>query len=273
MDNLDNTQIRKLALESALSETHRLIYLFADVLRGKEIGECPTVDFSQTAMQIMGLAKKSADVSETKTETKSESKNISEDNLFVDMDLEQLKTCVMSCTACKLASTRTNVVFGEGYADSPDIMIIGEGPGQTEDETGRPFTGKAGQYLDTWLKPISSSRQTNVYIANIVKCRPPQNRDPERDEKQACFGYLKQQIKLVNPKSILCLGRPASMLITNRENMAMRELRGKFYFYESSIPVMCTYHPAAVLRDPSLKRDVWEDLQKLARYLDLKIVR
>ncbi|MCF0237597.1 MAG: uracil-DNA glycosylase [Sphaerochaetaceae bacterium] len=184
------------------------------------------------------------------------------------MTMLQLEGDCLKCQRCKLSKTRNNVVFGEGVTDRPLVMVIGEGPGETEDITGRPFVGKAGQFLDTWLKAISLSRETNTYIANIVKCRPPQNRDPEIDEKENCFGYLKQQIALIKPQAILCLGKPASIKMTGLEE-SMSTLHGKCHFYDG-IPTICTYHPAAVLRDMSLKRPVWEDLQKLARLLNLE---
>ncbi|MBO4280051.1 MAG: uracil-DNA glycosylase [Spirochaetales bacterium] len=173
-----------------------------------------------------------------------------------------------TCTRCGLCSTRHSVVFGTGCKDRPVVMVIGEGPGENEDLQGLPFVGKAGVYLDKWLAAISLSRDTNVYITNTVKCRPPQNRDPYPDEKSACNAYLKRQIQLVNPQAILCLGKPASTLMTGQPDATMGALRGRFFFYDG-IPMMCTYHPAAVLRDLSLKRAVWEDLKKLARYLGL----
>ena len=160
-----------------------------------------------------------------------------------------------------------------GWVDAmherPLVMVIGEGPGENEDLQGLPFVGKAGQYLDKWLAAIGLSRETNVYITNTVKCRPPQNRDPYPEEKTACFAYLKQQIALIRPASILCLGKPASTLMTGQPEASMNALHGRFFFHES-IPMICTYHPAAVLRDLSLKRPVWDDLKKLARYLGLE---
>lgn len=210
------------------------------------------------------------EVPETKPVQKPVVKKPAENN-YSDMSLDELKNAVSSCNKCKLCSTRKNVVFGEGCTVKPLVMVIGEGPGENEDITGRPFVGKAGEYLDQWLKAISLSRTTNTYIANIVKCRPPQNRDPELDEKRACYEYLKAQIRILSPKVILCLGKPASTLMTGIEDAPMGSIRGKFYFYDKSIPMICTYHPAAVLRDLSLKRAVWDDLKKLAQYLNLDL--
>lgn len=174
----------------------------------------------------------------------------------------------LSCTRCQLCKTRKNVVFGEGCQERPIVMVIGEGPGETEDNTGLPFVGKAGQFLDKWLAAIGLDRKSNVYITNIVKCRPPENRDPLLDEKNECLPFLKQQIALIQPQAILCLGKPASTLMTGMMDSSMNSLHGKFFFYDG-IPMMCTYHPAAVLRDLTLKRPVWEDLKKLARYLGI----
>lgn len=257
------TKARKEALETALKETDRLIDMFSDVLKNQDVKEHPQRDFSSVAAKIMRL-----EVGEHIPEQEV----VPSDKRF-DMSLTELAECAKSCERCKLCSTRKNVVFGEGCTDHPVIMVIGEGPGENEDETGRPFVGKAGQYLDAWLKAISVSRDTNAYIANIVKCRPPQNRDPQTDEKEACLAFIKQQINIIQPRAILCLGKPASTQLTGMADASMGALRGKFFFYETSIPMICTYHPAAVLRDLTLKRPVWEDLQKLARFLNLEIVR
>ena len=262
------TKARKEALETALKETDKLIDMFSDVLKGQDAKEHPARDFSAAASRIMGL-----ETEEKKLKTLfPELQESAADERF-DMSLNELCDCAKKCERCKLCSTRKNVVFGEGCCDHPVVMVIGEGPGETEDETGRPFVGKAGIYLDAWLRSISLSRESNVYIANIIKCRPPQNRDPQTDEKEACLAFIKQQIKLIQPRAILCLGKPASTELTGLADASMGSLRGKFYFYESSIPMICTYHPAAVLRDQTLRRPVWEDLQKLARFLSLEIVR
>lgn len=179
---------------------------------------------------------------------------------------EALEQRCQDCHACPLCETRHNVVFGVG-CKTAEVLFVGEGPGQQEDLQGVPFVGAAGKLLDDMLSIIDLDRN-NCYIANIVKCRPPQNRDPYPDEKSACNAYLRRQIQLVNPQAILCLGKPASTLMTGQPDAAMGALRGRFFFYDG-IPMMCTYHPAAVLRDLTLKRAVWDDLKKLARYLGL----
>lgn len=182
--------------------------------------------------------------------------------------LEQLRNLVSSCTKCGLCSTRKNTVFGEG-AMMPKVMVIGEGPGADEDATGRPFVGRAGQYLDKWLSSVGMSRDRDVYIANIVKCRPPQNRDPSPDEMAACIAYVKRQILLVKPQVILCIGRIAAHAMLDTTD-GVGKLRGRFFQYDS-IPLLVTYHPAGVLRNPEYRRPVWDDMQKLARFLNQPI--
>ncbi|MBO4388731.1 MAG: uracil-DNA glycosylase [Spirochaetales bacterium] len=179
-------------------------------------------------------------------------------------DLPRLEEICRRCTSCRLAGTRTNVVFGTG-STNPLVMVIGEGPGYHEDVRGLPFVGDSGQYLDKWLAAINLSRDTNVYICNIVKCRPPQNRDPMDDEISACRGYLIQQIRLLKPRAILGVGKFAAQFLCNSDR-GISDLRGNFRIY-SGIPVICTYHPSAVLRNPGLKRDVWEDLKKLSAFI------
>ena len=167
---------------------------------------------------------------------------------------------VAQCTSCGLHAQRTNTVPGTG-ALNPIVLVVGEGPGKDEDESGEPFVGKAGQYLDTWLEAIGLSRTVNCYIANVVKCRPPQNRDPQPDEKEACMPYLLRQLDMLNPKAILCLGRIAAQQLLSSEE-GIGKLRKKENSYRG-IPVVATYHPSAVLRDESLKRPVWENLKTL----------
>ena len=172
---------------------------------------------------------------------------------------------VALCQACKLHENRKNTVPGQGAA-KPLVMVIGEGPGRNEDETGLPFVGKAGQYLDSWLEAIDLSREKNCFIANVVKCRPPNNRDPLPEEKEACIPYLERQIRILMPKMILTLGRIASQIILDsQEGIGVLRRRGGEYM---GIPVIATYHPSAVLRNNDLRRPVWEDLKKLRGALD-----
>ncbi len=184
--------------------------------------------------------------------------------------LRTLKQLAESCDSCPLAATRTRVVFGEGSIPAR-VMVIGEGPGADEDASGRAFVGRAGQYLETWLQAIHLSRDTGVYLANIVKCRPPKNRDPHPEERAACLPYLKRQIQLINPQIILLVGRVAAQTLLASDE-PLGALRGRFHRYEG-IPAIVTYHPAAVLRNVDLKRPVWEDLQKVAAFLGIDLGR
>lgn len=185
-------------------------------------------------------------------------------------NFDELSAEVSTCRKCRLCSTRTHTVFGEGQADHPVVMVIGEGPGRDEDLSGRPFVGKGGQYMDRWLAPIGISRRTNAFIANIVKCRPPQNRDPMPDEVQACIPYLRRQIELVRPRFILLVGAVAAhAILETREGVGA--LRGRTFSY-MDIPVIVTYHPAGVLRNlDKLRAPVWEDMKRLATMAGLPV--
>lgn len=171
---------------------------------------------------------------------------------------------VAVCRKCALHRGRKSTVPGEGVPH-PMVLVVGEGPGADEDLTGRPFVGKAGQYLDKWLKAIELDRSSNCFIANIVKCRPPGNRDPLPEESSACLPYLKRQIEILQPRVILAVGRIAAQILSGQA-AGIGELRGKS-FSCGSIPVVATYHPSAVLRDPSLRAPVWEDLKRLRSLL------
>ena len=162
-----------------------------------------------------------------------------------------------ACTRCRLAEGRRSVVFGSG-AVGAELMFIGEGPGAEEDKQGLPFVGRAGELLTRIIEAIELRRQ-EVYIANIVKCRPPGNRDPQPDEVAACRGFLERQIDLVGPRVLVALGRIAAQTLLGSETPIGR-LRGQWYAVRG-VPLMVTYHPAALLRNPSLKRPTWEDMQ------------
>lgn len=182
--------------------------------------------------------------------------------------LSQVRYDAEHCSACPLCEKRTKSVFGEGVFNfagkdekkkRPQIMIIGEGPGHDEDVTGRPFVGRAGQLLDKMLAAIELSRQTNCYICNIVKCRPPNNRQPAPDEVNACLPFLRKQIEIIKPRALLLMGRTACHALLDTSE-GINRLHGKF-FEVSGIPALCTYHPSALLHDESLKRPAWEDLK------------
>ena len=172
---------------------------------------------------------------------------------------------IAGCRRCILCQTRTNTVPGEGVL-SPAVLVIGEGPGADEDATGRPFVGQAGKLLDKMLASISLDRKKNCFIANIVKCRPPHNRDPQPEEAEACSDFLQAQIALLKPAMILCMGRIASQSLLKTET-GINRLRGKFYEIQD-IPALCTYHPSALLRNADLKRPAWEDLKMFRAKLE-----
>lgn len=169
----------------------------------------------------------------------------------------ELECEVAACTACELHRTRTQTVFGTG-SHSAKWMVIGEAPGASEDQQGKPFVGKAGQLLTEMLRALGLQRD-EVFIANILKCRPPNNRDPKPSEVDACEGFLKQQVAMVKPKIILAVGRIAAQNLLKTEAPVSR-LRGRVYRY-GNIPLVVVYHPAYLLRSPIEKRKAWEDLQ------------
>lgn len=178
--------------------------------------------------------------------------------------LAELAAEVAPCRGCKLAPTRTQTVFGVGDPDA-DLVFVGEAPGRDEDRQGEPFVGRAGQLLNEILKAIEFRRE-DVYICNILKCRPPENRDPERDEVEACEPYLRRQLALIEPKVICCLGRHAAQTLLNT-TAALSALRERTHFYQG-IPVVVTFHPAALLRNPHWKRPTWDDVRKLRALYD-----
>jgi DNA polymerase len=181
------------------------------------------------------------------------------------LSLDELNAKILRCTRCGLARTRNNVVPGMGV-EHPQVLVVGEGPGHDEDMQGLPFVGKAGVLLDRMLAAIGLDRKTNCYIANIVKCRPPENRNPLPDEQAACYSFLEAQIHLLKPRMILCMGKIAIEKITG-QNISINAQHGEFFEY-NGIPVMPTYHPSALLRNEELKRPAWEDLKKFKRRLD-----
>jgi DNA polymerase len=178
--------------------------------------------------------------------------------------LEELKEVVESCRLCPLHQGRKNSVFGQGNPDAK-IMFIGEGPGQVENDTGKAFVGPAGQLLSKAIEGIGFTRE-DVYIGNIVKCRPPQNRNPMKEEMEACIPYLKWQVKLVKPQIIVCLGSIAATNIID-SNFKITRQRGTWY-ERKGIWIMATYHPSAVLRDALKKRPFWEDFKMIRKKYD-----
>jgi uracil-DNA glycosylase family 4 len=180
-------------------------------------------------------------------------------------DWDTLRAAVVSCTACGLDKTRTQTVFGVGNHNA-ELMIIGEAPGFNEDKQGEPFVGRAGQLLTSMLKAINFER-SDVYIANILKCRPPNNRDPLPEEVALCTPFLEKQIALINPKVLLAVGRIAAHFLLNTKT-PLGQLRGKIHTYgQSQKPLIITYHPAYLLRNPSDKGKAFQDLQLTQRTL------
>jgi len=180
--------------------------------------------------------------------------------------LEDIRRDLGDCQRCKLWSTRTNIVFGEGNPKA-ELMFVGEGPGADEDATGRPFVGRAGQLLTKMIEAIDLKRE-DVYIANVVKSRPPGNRAPEADEVKACIPFLFRQIAAIRPKLIVALGNPAMQALLNTKE-GITKMRGHFkdYPHIPGIKVLPTFHPAYLLRSPDKKREAWEDLKKVRAFL------
>ena len=178
--------------------------------------------------------------------------------------LAQLENLICNCTSCVLHEGRNKFVFGSGNPNA-EVLVIGEGPGAEEDKQGLPFVGRAGKLLTDVLKAINFNRE-EVYIANVVKCRPPGNRTPLPDEMDTCLPYLKKQIELIKPKVILCLGLTAARAILKKRD-SLTNMRGKVFEFEN-IKVMVTYHTAALLRNPHWKRGCWEDVQKFRKLYD-----
>lgn len=182
---------------------------------------------------------------------------LTESTAVAAMDWPALKNCVASCTACALHARRNKTVFGVGD-ERASWLFVGEGPGADEDEQGEPFVGQAGKLLDNMLAAIRLQRGEDVYIANIVKCRPPGNRNPQPEEAQACSAYLQRQIELIRPKLIVALGKVAAVNLLGRDS-SIAGLRGQVHAWRD-IPLIVTYHPAYLLRTLNDKAKAWEDL-------------
>jgi DNA polymerase len=180
--------------------------------------------------------------------------------------LKIIREDIGECTRCRLHKGRTNLVFGVGNVNA-DVMFVGEGPGADEDAQGEPFVGRAGQLLNNMISAMGLKRE-DVYIANVVKCRPPQNRTPEKDECDVCSPFLLRQIEVIRPKVIVALGAVAAKNLL-AVNDSMSNLRGRWYHFKDS-RLLVTYHPAYLLRDPRQKKEAWKDLQMVMKYLGLK---
>lgn len=175
---------------------------------------------------------------------------------------EQLKADCMQCRKCGLCETRTNLVFGVG-SENAEVMFIGEGPGENEDLQGEPFVGRGGKLLDKYLEAIDLDRKKNIYIANMVKCRPPKNRDPLPEEQDNCIEWLREQTRLIKPKIIVCLGRISAQRLISKDFKVTKQ-HGEF-IEKGGMLFMGTFHPAALLRNPNQKPDALEDFLALQR--------
>ncbi|MFC1639758.1 uracil-DNA glycosylase [Gemmatimonadota bacterium] len=180
------------------------------------------------------------------------------------LDLEQVAATISECDRCRLCESRTNTVPGEGSIDAR-LVVVGEGPGAREDETGRPFVGRAGELLTDILKAIELEREA-VYICNIVKCRPPSNRTPRQEEIDACVPFLHRQLEIVRPEVILAMGSTAVSSLLQRKQ-SLGSFRGRIHSFRG-MPLVATYHPAALLRNPNWKRPTWDDVRIARRILD-----
>jgi DNA polymerase len=180
-------------------------------------------------------------------------------------DLDDLRAEAAGCVRCRLHSGRTQAVFSDGSPEAR-LMVVGEAPGAHEDRTGLPFVGPAGKLLDLMLASVGLSRRESVYICNVIKCRPPGNRNPAPDEIAACSPFLTRQIELVKPEALLAVGSFSAQLLTAKE-LPLGKLRGSVYSYEG-VPLVITYHPAALLRNPGWSRAAWDDLQLLRQVME-----
>lgn len=182
----------------------------------------------------------------------------------MEKEWEILKNECMSCEKCELCKTRTNVVFGMGNPKAR-VLFIGEGPGETEDLTGLPFVGRSGKLLDKFIEAIGYDRES-VFIANMVKCRPPKNRDPKPEEMELCLDYLRRQVKLIDPELIVCLGRVAAARLISPDIKVTKQ-HGEI-FQKGKYKFMATFHPAALLRNPNQKPEAFEDFLKIKEILE-----
>jgi len=244
------TEEFKTQLNAALSEQKNIF--------GDELFENITVP------EFKVIAKEKNDIIVKKTKKISDFKENKSSDLAKYNNLDELYDNIHECQKCALGETRNKFVFGVGNQNA-DLLLIGEAPGADEDKQGIPFVGRAGKLLTDILKAVNFERE-EVYIANILKCRPPNNRDPLPSEREVCKPYLFRQIELIKPKLILCLGKVASNVLLNT-NDSLTKLRSEVHEVHG-VNVMVTYHPAALLRNPHWKKGTWEDVQKVRKLYD-----
>lgn len=180
------------------------------------------------------------------------------------MTWEELENASRSCNKCPLSKTKTNIVFGVGNKNA-DLMFVGEAPGESEDKSGIPFVGRAGKLLDKYLEAVGIDRES-VYIANILKCRPPNNRDPLPEEQDMCMSYLREQVRLIKPKMIVCLGRISAMKLIKPDFRITKE-HGVF-FTKGAFEIVAVYHPSLLLRDPSKREEMFTDMKMIKQKLE-----
>ncbi len=255
------TDLKKLIYEAVKDQS----LIFGDDLYEREIDITPESKNLKINIEAVETPEEKRD--NFKVAEKSE--EYMEVNLFQEdfkkaETLDELYENIKDCRKCALGDTRTKLVFGKGNPNA-DVLLIGEAPGAEEDKQGEPFVGRAGKLLTDILKAIKFERE-EVYIANILKSRPPSNRNPLPNEVEACKPYLLKQIELIKPKLILCLGRVAANNLLNN-NLNLGEMRGKIYEF-NNVKTMVTYHPAALLRNPNWKRGTWEDVQNFRKLYD-----
>ncbi|MBI1938498.1 MAG: uracil-DNA glycosylase [Ignavibacteriales bacterium] len=256
-----NNDVKKLLIEALVDQQE----IFGDELFVKKTFDVnpnqfkTAVDASSTKYNANEQSLKVAERIETETGS-----SLFNEDFMNAGTIAELNSQICECQKCALGKTRTKFVFGVGNPNA-HAMLIGEAPGADEDLQGEPFVGRAGKLLNEILKAVNLKRE-EVYIANILKCRPPGNRDPQSNEMETCTPYLHKQIDLIKPKIILCLGRVAANSLLNKK-LSLTDLRNNIYEF-NGIKVMATYHPAALLRNPHWKRGCWEDVQKFKKLYD-----
>lgn len=255
-----------LILRHAKNVLERRQELYSDSLPLKDKYEFKIKDELNTKINKVLSSKNKEKKQQEKKSVPEKPKQVIDTSKFTDIpeELHELKKEVITCVQCGLHETRNNVVFGTGTGKSK-LVVVGEAPGADEDKTGFPFVGRAGQLLTKMLKAIDIERE-DVFICNVLKCRPPQNRDPRPDEIRACSHYLDKQLEILKPKYILALGRIAAKRLLNVD-LKMKDFRTTTHSY-NGIPLLVTYHPAALLRNPNWKREAWVDLQNLQKLLN-----
>jgi uracil-DNA glycosylase len=191
--------------------------------------------------------------------------SLTQDTMILPENMDNLKKQTLQCHLCQLSKTRTNVVFGEGNL-SAKIMFVGEGPGENEDKLARPFVGKSGELLNTMIENVLGLKREDIYIANIVKCRPPNNREPSQEEATTCLPFLKKQIEIIKPKIIVTLGSVALKYLTTNE-LKISKVRGSI-IKQDNLTIIPTYHPSYLLRNPSAKKEAFEDLKTIKKMYD-----